>query len=180
MKKQDLFLCFSLFALLSLAFSLFITSKAEQSENLSQSGCPIKLSFLQVRGNSMAPIIKNGQSVKLLTDYYACRDVERGDVVAYAYAENKDALIKRVLVLGGDSLEFEKNMLKVNGDILRNSNGAAYLFNSQNKKMISLYIENGRMRADTFFIFGESRNESMDSRKFGAIAKKDLIGKFEF
>jgi hypothetical protein len=44
--------------------------------------------------------------------------------------------------------------------------------------MLSLYIRDGRIPKDSFFIFGDNVVESTDSRKFGAVAASDFLGKF--
>ena len=67
----------------------------------------------EVRGNSMEPLISAGETVVLLENYYECNKVKREDIIAYDYKGNDNPLIKRVLALGGDSLEFKNNNLLV-------------------------------------------------------------------
>jgi signal peptidase I len=141
--------------------------------------CGIRQVNKEVRGDSMAPAIKAGQTLGLLENYYYCHPVERGDVVAVDYSRHEAPLVKRVKVLGGDRAEFTGNNLLVNGEILRNSEGDNYVFSGKQIKLISIYIKNGRLRADGFLIFGERTNNGLDSRAFGAVGKKSLLGKFE-
>lgn len=151
-------------------------SPAVYSEKYNQT-CITSKSIKEVRNNSMEPMIKPGEEFILLEGYYNCNEVKRGDVVAYDFSANEVPLIKKVLVLGGDILEIKEDKLLVNNEILKNSAGEAYTLDEQNKKMISLYIIEGKMRSDAYLIFGDN-NSSKDSRRFGAVGKEGFIGKF--
>ena len=131
-----------------------------------------------VRNHSMAPMINEGGELELLEGYYDCNEVERGDVVAYNHSGNEYPLIKRILVISGDKLEIKDNNLIVNDEMLKNSAGEVYFLNEQNKKMISLYIEEDKLRSDAFLIFGDNIHSSLDSRNFGAVGKIGFLGKF--
>jgi signal peptidase I len=149
----------------------------EHKEEFNETCITLK-SIKEVRNNSMEPMIKAGEEFILLEGYYKCNDVERGDVVAYDFSANDVPLIKKVLVLGGDILEIKDSNLLVNNAILKNSTGEPYVLDEQNKKMINLYIVEGKMRLDAYLIFGDN-NSSKDSRKFGAVGKEGFIGKFD-
>ena len=132
----------------------------------------------EVRGNSMEPLISAGETVVLLENYYQCNKVRREDIIAYDYKGNDNPLIKRVLVLGGDSLEFKNNNLIVNNKILTNSQQKNYTFSENQKRMISLYIKDEKLTKNAYLIFSDNPGAGLDSRKFGAVSDEDFLGKF--
>ena len=133
----------------------------------------------EVKGDSMEPLIKQGEILILMEGYYSCNEIERGDIVAYDYGGNKNPIIKKIMVLGGDTLEFNDNVLLVNKEPLKNSEDKIYEFSEQEKRMIGLYIKDNKLVNSAFLIFGENINNGLDSRKFGAVGKNDFLGKFK-
>lgn len=134
-----------------------------------------------IDGNSMLPLLKNGQKINLLENYYKCGNaVQKGDIVAYHYGGNKHPLIKRVRVISDDLIEVIGSKLSVNGEILKNSVGKEYIFSTGEMNMLKLYIKDSHIPQNTFFLFGDNVSVSTDSRKFGAVSAVDFLGKFEF
>ncbi len=147
-------------------------------EFLLSAGCITNKTEKEVRGNSMEPLVKAGETLVLLENYYECNKAEREDIIAYDYKGNDNPLIKKVLVLGGDNLELKGNNLLVNNEILANSQQKNYTFYESQKKMISLYIKDGKLIKDAYLIFGDNIISGLDSRKFGAVSDKNFLGKF--
>lgn len=182
-KKQIIFVILAVVALNITHYLIkkntnFFKLTKNQNNVQQQIDCVTKITKKIVRGDSMSPIIKSGQTIKIAEGYYDCHEVQRGDVVEYKHSGNENPLIKRVLVLSGDEMRIVGDNLVVDGVILKNSSGQAYLLNEQNKKMISLYINNhGRLQDGAYLIFGESQGESLDSRRFGAVGKSGFLGK---
>ena len=134
-----------------------------------------------VQGDSMAPMLPNGENVILLENYYKCGySAERGDVIAYNYGGSENSLIKVVKAMGADKVEIFGGRLKINDEIMKNSVGQEYTFTEKEKKMMGLYIKNGHIPQDAFLIFGDNIGDSIDSRKFGAVSATDFVGKFVF
>lgn len=157
---------------------LFLIFYDNPALNLIENNCVTNKIEKEVRGNSMEPLIVVGETFVLLEGYYNCNEVVRGDVIAYDYRGNDNPLIKRVLVMANDGLEFKGNTLLVNNEILKNSNNQVYVFPEKQKKFISLYIKNEKLVEEAYLIFGDNVNDSLDSRKFGAVSDKDFVGKF--
>lgn len=74
-------LIFSLVLVLIVAGGAFYIFKEKR--------CPVRAEKRIVRGDSLTPLIKNGDEVEILFGYYICHQVKRGEVVAYSYAGNK-------------------------------------------------------------------------------------------
>ena len=188
-KKNIFFLSF--FSLLILLFTFaaffrndlnhlvdFFSTKTNPTQPQIAISCYTKTTKF-VRGHSMEPLIKAGAKLTLLEGYYKCNPIKRNDIVAYNYKGSKNPIIKRVAVSGGDRLEWKGNHLIVNDQILTNNQNKPYYFSRQEKKMISLYIKDGKLINNAYLLFGEEVSNSIDSRKFGAVGKRDIIGKFD-
>ena len=172
------FIVFLIFFLFS--FLIFCQYKKEDKAVLSyNNSCITDSASLEVRGNSMYPVLAPDDEIMLLQDYYDCNRVKRGDIIAYDYRGSDVPIVKSVLVLGGDEAYFDQDKLVVNGKILLNSSGDEYIFDERQKRMIGLYIKTGKLTKKGYLIFGENVKDGTDSRRFGAIGIGDVLGKFE-
>jgi len=139
-----------------------------------------------VRGSSMEPLIKAGQTLILLENYYQCHPVQRGDIVAYNYAGNDVPIIKIVKAIPGDSWrikkEYQQNSYQiiVNDKPLKNSEGKYYQIPESNIKMLKLYAKSYPLLPDnTYLILGNNISGSLDATRFGLVSKSDILGKVE-
>lgn len=169
-------------------FCLFITACSvdkkdlghADSEKTQVAACQISRVAKIIDGNSMSPLLKNGQEIDLLENYYKCgNSVQKNDLVAYDYGGNERPLIKQVKVVSEDEVEFYGSKLRVNGEILKNSSGRDYSFKKGEINMLKLYIQDAHIPENTYFLFGDNVSISTDSRKFGAVSSVDFLGKFE-
>ena len=129
----------------------------------------------EINGASMEPNFHNGEYILTNKILYKLRDPVRGDVVIFKSPMNKEIdYIKRVIGLPGDAVSLKENALWVNGvkvsePYLAPSTpifGGSYLHEGQ-----SVTVPPG-----TYFVAGDNRPHSSDSREFGPIAKEDFIG----
>jgi len=148
-----------------------------------QNTCKQDLTKLQktIIWNSMSPLLQNNNKINLLLDYYKIcnKNIQKNDIVAYDYKWNKLALIKQIKVTDKDILSFSGSYLIVNKQILTNSIWEKYIFTKKQQNLISLYINEKHLQKDSFLIFGDNIYNSIDSKNFGAISQKDILGKFE-
>lgn len=129
----------------------------------------------QVVGPSMSSTLKNNDIVILDKLSYNFIDIKRGDIVALYYADTK-YLIKRVVGLPGDTIEFQDNKLYIN-NVYYNED---YLDSSVITNNFSLSdIGYSLIPEDMYFVLGDNRGDSLDSRdpNVGLIPKKDILGK---
>jgi signal peptidase I len=147
--------------------------------------CPVRVNQRIVRGNSLEPLIKNGETVKILFGYYRCHEIKRGDVVVYSYAGNKNQLIKIVKSLPGDKFNLQKTEggwhILINGETLKNSENNPYLLDESRQRILSLYERDykGIMPENTYLILGNLTEGTFDSTHFGLVYKSDILGKVE-
>lgn len=162
-----------------LFFTIFLVSCNNINGNKENLSCVSDTKEKTVYGNSMNPMLKHGQKVIFLENYYNCNDIKRNDLIAYDYSGDALDLIKIIKVLPTDIVYIDKNKLIVNGEILKNSVGDIYVFSDNEIQILSMYIKDNHIPQDSYFIFGDNTSSSIDSRKFGAINKNDILGKFK-
>jgi signal peptidase I len=133
----------------------------------------------RVQGDSMLPNFKNGELI--LTDKisYRIRQPQRGEVIVFKapYDKSKD-FIKRIIALPGEKIKIENGEIFINNKRLAES----YLPSSIIVQGGS-YIREGEeliVPKDSLVVFGDNRAHSSDSREFGPIPEKDIIGKTFF
>lgn len=132
-----------------------------------------------IRGVSLEPIVKNGASVTLLKGYYDCNSFVRGDIVALEFSTRKDALVKIIAGMPGDKMRFEGNRLYLNGKILSNSTNVPYMFSERAKNILTNSLINEMIEGDNYLVLGDraGESESFDSRSFGFIQKRHIVGR---
>ena len=128
------------------------------------------ISMQQVVGSSMNNTINNGDMVLLFKAKYKFSDVKRFDVVSFNYEDTK-YLIKRVIGLPGEHIEYKDNKLYINGNYVEEERD----FETDDFKLEDLGYD--VIPDDMYFVLGDNRENSLDSREIGLIKKEDIIGK---
>ena len=173
-------------SLLILYLALGVTTIRTESEELGNNSgnCITKVEFFEVRGNSLAPLINPGETIKLAYGYYNCHPVEKEDIIAYKYAGNDAPLIKLVKAVSGDRWHLKKNnrqnsyQIIVNDKPLKNSQGEFYQIPESNIRMLKLYVKSYPVLPEnTYLILGNQVSGSLDATRFGLIDKSDILGK---
>jgi signal peptidase I len=134
----------------------------------------------EINGQSMDPTFHNGEYILTNKVEYKISDPKRGDVVIFKSPRNKDIdYIKRIIGLPGESIRLSNSTFYINNKKLDESlylspdiktYGGSYL--SENT---DITVPPGK-----YFVCGDNRMHSSDSREFGPIAKGDFIGKALF
>lgn len=117
-----------------------------------------------VSGDSMVPSLNDGQLLLLNKLSYKFKEIERFDVVVVKVGKNE--IIKRVIGLPGETVEYKDNKLYINDQVLESE----YDFATDNFNELSI-------PENEYFVLGDNRTISSDSRIIGTIAEKDIIGK---
>lgn len=128
---------------------------------------------IMVSGNSMVPTLNNGDVMILNKFSYLVNDIERFDIVVVDY-EN-EYIIKRVIGLPGDYVEYKNDILYVNGKIIEEVYDREY---TQDFNLNDLNIE--KIPNNYYLVLGDNRPISKDSRKIGLIDKKNIKGSTNF
>lgn len=147
-------------------------------------GAVLLLSFLlihfvaqrtDVNGTSMVPTLEDGDQLIADKVTYRFRDPERFDIIIfpYQYAE-KTYFIKRIIGLPGERVRIdEQGKIYINGKVLEEHYGLEQMVNP------GLAAEEITLGDDEYFVLGDNRNVSEDSRypDVGNIKRKDIIGR---
>ncbi len=129
---------------------------------------------VRVEGTSMLPELQDQDRLFINKFVYRFEKVERGDVVVFHYPRDPEkSYIKRVIALPGDTLRIDRGKVYVNGHLLDES-----YVPSQYKDFRSL--EEEVIPNDEYFVMGDHRSISSDSREFGPVDRKLIYGKAAF
>jgi signal peptidase I len=127
-------------------------------------------SLLIVRGKSMEPNYIDGDMVLVNKISYQISNPQRGDVVAMFFpGEASKRFIKRVVGLPGEKVVVLANKVYINGQVLPE----AYL----PKSTITLPNLERQLTSDEYFVMGDNRGGSSDSRAWGPVPESYIIGK---
>ena len=129
------------------------------------------VSITQVVGNSMSPTLENGEVLILNKAKYRLSEVKRGDIIAFTYEDTK-YLIKRVIGLPGDYVSIKDNKVYINGKYYVED----YLKNVDTPNFELTELGYTKVPENMYFVLGDNRDNSLDSRKIGLVNKSDIIG----
>lgn len=127
--------------------------------------------FSVVRGSSMAPGIHDGDRILIDQLSYMFTEVERGDIVVLQYPlDPKLDYIKRVVGLPGDEILMVMGQLWINGERYEED----YLLEADPFTRIQETVSPGH-----YFVLGDNRLHSSDSREFGQVREELVRGKVD-
>jgi signal peptidase I len=137
-----------------------------------------------VKHSSMNPTLSSGDRVVV---YHFNYTPKRNDiVVSYMldYIED-EYYVKRIFGMPGDQITFVsidtiQHSIWINGKKAVSTSGTTYLIDQDGIDQINESITNGRLNDDFYIILGDNANGSTDSRSFGAVHEKDIVGKVIF
>lgn len=133
-----------------------------------------------VNGESMMPTIEEGNRLLVNKIELEFRSPERFDLIVFHANENED-YIKRVIGLPGDTIEYENDQLYVNGEAVDEPYLDEYkeaLVEGQLTEDFTLQEKTGQKTVpeDHYFVLGDNRRHSYDSRHIGFINQKEIVG----
>ena len=133
----------------------------------------------KVSGNSMVPSFQNNDYI--LTDKLSYRfsHPQKGDIIVLKNPRNESQdFIKRIIATPSDNIKIENGLVFVNGNKLSET----YLPQNTFTQGGSFLAEGDQITTgeNQYIVFGDNRNHSSDSREWGAVTKKEIIGKVVF
>jgi len=135
---------------------------------------------VKVEGTSMLPRLHDGERIfvnKLVyyDDYRWGPKIDRGDIIVFWYPNDPSkSYIKRVIGLPGDTVEMHDGVVRVNGRDLQETYLDPHL-NATHHNEPAINV-----RPNYYFVMGDNRDNSSDSRSWGLVPKKYIYGKALF
>lgn len=121
---------------------------------------------VRVDGDSMKNTLKNGDILLL----YKLRSIDRFDIIVLDEEKDNEKIIKRVIGLPGETVAIKKGKIYINDKVIDDE--YAYGETSDYNKVT--------LKDDEYFILGDNRLISKDSRYFGPIKDNEIKGKIVF
>jgi signal peptidase I len=128
----------------------------------------------RVQGTSMLPLLEDGERIIVNKFIYRFQPIDRGDVVVFWYPKDPSvSFIKRVVGVPGDLVELRSGLLYVNGRRV----SEAYVSPQFNDGETHTPVE---VSKGYYYVLGDHRNSSNDSRNWGEVPEKYIYGKAFF
>ena len=131
----------------------------------------------EVDGSSMEPMLSDEDNLLVDKLSYRVREPERFDIIVFAFQYKEDTYyIKRIIGLPGETVQIdEEGNIYINGEILEEGYGREVI----KAENIGLAKEPIVIGEDEYFVLGDNRNNSTDSRSplVANVKRKDIIGR---
>lgn len=131
----------------------------------------------EVSGSSMEPTLTDGDNLIVDKITYRFNEPERFDIIVFPFQYQENTYyIKRIIGLPGETVQIdEEGVIYINGEVLYETYGREII--SADK--IGLASEPITLGPDEYFVLGDNRNHSSDSRipEVGNIRKEQIIGR---
>ena len=122
-----------------------------------------------VDGASMDYTLENGQLVLINKFVYNVKDVKRFDVVVLDNKKEGDKISKRIIGLPNETIEYNNNQLYINGKRIE-----------ENYEFTNTEDFSYKTKDNEYFVLGDNRVVSKDSRMLGTFSEDDIVGRVNF
>lgn len=128
------------------------------------------LGNFQIQQRSMEPTLYENERVLINRVVYYFRPPERGDIVILEDPlGSRSDFVKRIVALPGDILEIRNGKTYVNSKLL----SEPYVANDMDNENVGPI----KIPSSQFFVMGDNRPKSSDSRRFGPVFRRNILGK---
>lgn len=129
---------------------------------------------VRVEGTSMLPRLEDQDRLFINKMAYRVGDIQRGDVVVFLYPhDHEKSYIKRVIALPGDTLQIDHGQVYVNGKQVAEPYVPARFEDDRSQPAMAVPVHE-------YFVMGDHRSISSDSRDFGPVDRDLIYGKAAF
>jgi signal peptidase I len=129
---------------------------------------------VKVEGTSMLPGLQDQERIFINKFVYRWEPIERGDIIVFRYPrDTSKSFIKRVIAVGGDRIVIDKGRVYLNGKLLREPYVPREYADTKSTTEITVPM-------GEFFVMGDHRSMSDDSRDFGPVDDDFITGKAVF
>ena len=131
---------------------------------------------VKVEGTSMMPALTDQERIFInkFTYRFGSGNIERGDLVVFFFPmDHSKSYIKRVIGLPGDAVQIDNGTVYVNGTRLNEPYVPNEYRDNQSYPLKTVPVDN-------YFVLGDHRSSSNDSRSWGTVERKYIYGKAVF
>lgn len=129
---------------------------------------------VKVEGTSMAPLLSDQERIFINKFVYHFEPIERGDVVVFWYPlDRSKSFIKRVVGLPGETVAIRSGKVYINGTELAEQYVPKSYLDDSNYGPLTI-------PPNEYFVMGDHRDSSNDSRVFGPVQRRFIYGKAVF
>lgn len=135
--------------------------------------------FHKVSGSSMVPTFQSGDYLITEKISYRFRDPKHGEIIVLKNPRDESQdFIKRIVAVPGDTLRISNNTIYVNGKAVKED----YLPAGISTRAGSFIREGETIKtgSNQYFVLGDNRDHSSDSREWGAVTKEEIVGRAYF
>ena len=128
----------------------------------------------EVVGSSMYPTLHDGDNLLVDKISYRFTDIERFDIIVFEYQHEENVYyIKRIIGLPGETVQITDGNIYINGELLEEDYGYEVMESD------GLAAEPVTLGENEYFVLGDNRNDSTDSRdpRVGNITRDIIVGK---
>lgn len=129
-----------------------------------------------VKGDSMVPGLFERQRLLVLKN----SEISRFDIVVFPDPDSKKTLIKRVIALPGETIHYENDQLFIDGKVVEEPFLKELVTSLSADSLLTENILEQTIPENAYFLLGDNRKISRDSRMFGVIKKEEIIGEAKF
>lgn len=129
----------------------------------------------RVSGQSMEPMLHDGDNLIVDKISYRFTDPERFDIIVFPYKyEENTYYIKRIIGLPGETVQVSGGYVYINGELLSSD-----IYGAEVMESAGIAAQPITLGEDEYFVLGDNRNHSTDSREpnVGVLHREDLLGK---
>jgi signal peptidase I len=129
---------------------------------------------VQVDGHSMVPTLQDSEKLWVNRMAYVRHEPQQFDIIALKDPRDGTLLVKRIIGLPGQSLYLRKGKVYLNGKLLEEPYlaGKTYTFAYEKNEDEFFCVGKG-----DYFVMGDNRNNSTDSRTFGTVPRSKILGR---
>ena len=129
---------------------------------------------VKVEGTSMLPELRDQERIFVNKFVYRIEEIHRKDIVVFWYPYDRSkSYIKRIIGMPGDTVEIRKGTVYINNKPLREPYVAGKYFDDGTYE--AKFVTPGH-----YFVLGDHRNQSNDSRMWGLVPEENIYGKAVF
>ncbi len=125
-----------------------------------------------IPSRSMEPVLLINDRIVVTKFSYWYREPQRGDIIVFRFPKDTTKhLVKRVIGMGGEIISIRHNQVYINGKLL----DEPYINNGKYQDFGPIVVPENH-----YFVLGDNRDSSEDSRAFGCVPSQLVVGKAQF